>query len=121
FPRLAGLDETSASLELRVRSYLDANCSLCHRPGGPSRGNYDARFSTPLAEQRLLNGELIAGDLGIAGARVIVPGDVGKSILYQRLKRTDFFRMPPVSVNDEPPPVLPVLKDWINALGQTAE
>ena len=25
---------TSVSLELRVRSYMDANCSQCHRPGG---------------------------------------------------------------------------------------
>src|SRR5206468_3345230 len=63
-PRLASLDDSGASAELRVRSYLDANCAVCHRPGGPSRGNFDARFQTPLAEQQLLNGELVAGDLG---------------------------------------------------------
>src|SRR5437764_1680638 len=100
--QLAGLDHLSSPAELRVRSYLDANCAVCHRPGGPSRGNFDARFTTALARQGLLNGELAAGDLGITGARVIAPGDAAKSILYQRLKRTDFFRMPPVSVNDEP-------------------
>ena len=47
---------------------------------------------------------------------MIAPGDSSKSILYQRLKRADFFRMPPVSVNDEPSPVLPVLKEWIEAM-----
>ncbi|MBI5801949.1 MAG: PQQ-dependent sugar dehydrogenase [Verrucomicrobia bacterium] len=115
-PRLASLEDGAAPLELRVRSYLDVNCSACHRPGGPSRGNYDARFTTPLAEQKLLHGELVAGDLGIAGAQVIVPGSLEKSALYQRLKRNDFFRMPPVSVNDEAQPALPVLAEWIRQL-----
>ncbi|MEQ2009387.1 MAG: hypothetical protein ABMA26_21605, partial [Limisphaerales bacterium] len=115
-PRLAPLDDATAPLELRVRSYLDVNCSACHRPGGPSRGNYDARLATPLADQKLVHGELVAGDLGIAGARVIVPGSLEKSALYQRLNRNDFFRMPPVSVNDEAQPVLPVLAEWIRQL-----
>lgn len=115
-PRLTGLDDAAAPAEMRVRSYLDANCAVCHRPGGASRGNFDARFNIRLEEQRILNGELAAGDLGISGARVVTPGDVNKSILYQRLKRTDFFRMPPVSVNDQPSPILPVLKEWIEGM-----
>jgi hypothetical protein len=115
-PRLAAVDDTNASPELRVRSYLDANCAVCHRPSGPSKGFFDARFATPLPEQTIINGELMAGDLGFSGAKVVVPGRVEKSILYQRLKRTDFFRMPPVSVNDVLPPVLPVLEEWIREL-----
>jgi hypothetical protein len=115
-PRLAASSDTAASPEWRVRSYLDANCAACHRPGGPSRGNFDARFPTALIEQKLLDGDLAAGDLGIPGARVIVPGHPEKSVLFQRLKRTDFFRMPPVSVNDEPSRILPVLEEWIRSL-----
>ena len=119
-PRLAALGNTSVSVEHRVRSYLDANCCVCHRPGGFARGNFDARFTTPLAQQNLINGALIAGDLGIPGSRVVVPGDPGRSILLQRLKRTDFFRMPPVSMNDESPPVLPLVQQWIESLGKPA-
>jgi glucose/arabinose dehydrogenase len=115
-PQLHPLGEEEAAPEVRVRSYLDANCAVCHQPGGPSRGQFDARFSTPLAKQNLVNGELVAGDLGIPGARVVVPGSPEKSILYQRLKRTDFFRMPPVSVNDEPSPALEVMARWIRSL-----
>ena len=88
-PRLAPLDDESAPLELRVRSYLDVNCSACHRPGGPSRGAFDARITTPLADQKLLNGDLMAGDLGIAGARLLLPGSPDKSVLFQRLRRND--------------------------------
>jgi len=107
------LDDSSVSLEDRVRSYLDANCASCHRPGGPSRGFFDARFTTALADQNLLHGELMAGDLGIAGAKVIVPGAAEKSILYQRMRRHDAFRMPPVAVNATASPVLPLMKQWI--------
>jgi hypothetical protein len=114
--RLASLDENGAPAELRVRSYLDVNCAACHRPGGFARSAFDARFATPLAQQALINGQLIAGDLGIAGARVIVPGSPEKSVLYQRLKRNDFFRMPPGATTDEPTPLLPVLDQWIRSL-----
>jgi glucose/arabinose dehydrogenase len=119
-PQLQPLNEEEAPPEVRVRSYLDANCAVCHQPGGPSRGWFDARFSTPLAKQNLINGELVAGDLGISGARVVVAGSPEKSILYQRLKRTDFFRMPPVSVNDEPSPALEVMARWIRSLDTNA-
>jgi glucose/arabinose dehydrogenase len=119
FPRLAALDNRLATAQLRVRSYLDVNCSACHRPGGASRGNFDARLNTRLSEQKLLNGDLLAGDFGIDGARVIAPGHPEKSILFQRLHRNDFFRMPPVSVNDESPPILPVLEEWIRGLPAT--
>jgi glucose/arabinose dehydrogenase len=115
-PKLAVLDDSDASLERRVRSYLDVNCSACHRPGGPSRGVFDARLTTPLPAQKLINGDLIAGDLSIPGARIIVPGHPDKSVLLQRLLRDDAVRMPPINVNHEPQPIAPLLEDWIRSL-----
>jgi glucose/arabinose dehydrogenase len=120
-PRLAALDDETAPLELRVRSYLDVNCSICHRPGGPSRGFFDARIATPLEDQKLLGGDLMAGDLGVPGARVVRPGRPELSVLLMRLQRNDAFRMPQVSVNDEPQPVLPVLEAWIRSLPDAAQ
>ena len=114
--RLAAPDHPTASLQHKVRSYLDANCASCHFPGGPSRGTFDARLQTPLANQGIINGPLIAGDLGLPGAKILLPGDSERSILYQRLKRKDFFRMPPVAFHQQPAPILPVLKDWILSL-----
>lgn len=115
-PRLASLENVVASPVLRVRSYLEVNCAVCHQPGGASRGLFDARFVTPLEKAGILNGPLAAGDLGISGACVVLPGDPERSILYQRLKHTDFFRMPPVQFHDQVSPILPVLEEWIRSL-----
>ncbi len=115
-PRLAAPDDTETSPEQRVRSYLDVNCAGCHHPGGLARAVFDARCSIPLDKQGLIDGPLISGDAGVPGNKVIVPGSLDKSILYQRLKRTDPARMPPVAVNDDPQPILPVLEQWIQLL-----
>lgn len=119
-PRLVALDDATTTLEHRVRSYLDVNCAACHRPGGLSRGNFDARFLTPLANQGLVNGPLAAGDLDIAGAHVVTAGRPETSILLERLKRDDAMRMPPVNVNHEPQPIVPLLETWIRSLEKTA-
>lgn len=121
WPQLRPIEDNNASLTDRVRSYLDVNCSVCHRPGGLSRGQFDARFETPLAEQRIMSGELIAGDLGIAGAAVVVPGHPEKSIMYQRVSRNDGVRMPPVNVNEEPQPIVPLLEEWIRSMAAPAK
>jgi hypothetical protein len=105
-----------APAEARIRSYLHGNCAVCHQPGAASRGLFDARITTPLDQAGLIDGPLAAGDLGIAGAKIVVPGSPDKSILYQRLKRTDFFRMPPVAYHDKPSPILPVMAEWIRRL-----
>ncbi len=102
--------------EARVRSYLHGNCAVCHQPGGASRANFDARLTIPLDQTGLIRGDLAAGDLGIAGAKVLVPGAPEKSILYRRLQNTDFFRMPPVQYHNEPSPILPVIEEWIRQL-----
>jgi hypothetical protein len=115
-PRLRPWNDLNAAPELRVRSYLDVHCAGCHQPGGPSRGNFDARFNIPLAASGLVNGPPVAGDIGISGAKLVLPGDLNRSILYQRLKRTDFFRMPPVQYHDQASPILPVIAEWIASL-----
>jgi glucose/arabinose dehydrogenase len=108
--------EGSMPLEDRVRSYLHGNCAVCHQPGAPSRSFFDARITTPLSQAGILNGPVVAGDLGIAGAKIVVPGQPEKSILYQRLKATDFFRMPPVQYHNQPSPILPTVEQWIRGL-----
>src|SRR5262249_52747986 len=64
FSRLVNITNTAAPLQLRVRSYFDANCAQCHRPGGAG-AFFDMRFDTPLRKQNLVNGP-VANQMGIA-------------------------------------------------------
>lgn len=110
----------SASLEDKARSYLDVNCSHCHRPETGNRAAFDARYTTPLALQNYINGSVI-NTLGITDARVIVPQDTGKSILYQRLNDVgNTAAMPPLAKNVLDVPGVELIRDWINSLAPVA-
>ncbi|MEO1448256.1 MAG: PQQ-dependent sugar dehydrogenase [Bacteroidota bacterium] len=107
--------DLSASLEDRARSYLDVNCSSCHRPETGNRAAFDARFTTPLADQNYINGSVIE-TLGISDARVIVPQDTGKSILYQRLDLIGTNAMPPLAKDLLDTAGINLVADWIMSL-----
>jgi mono/diheme cytochrome c family protein len=115
FAKLAALTDANALLEQRVRSYLDVNCAQCHRPGG-SGPTLDARYDTPLADQHIVNAAA-AVTLGLKDARIIKPGDVDQSVIYQRLTSlVTTVKMPPLAHNQIDTPAAQVLSEWINGL-----
>ncbi len=114
YPRLASLTNSSAALELRVRSYLDANCSQCHRPGAAG-AFFDTRFDTPLRKQNLVAGP-VANQLGVAGAKVVAPADLNRSILFHRISITGENQMPPLARNLVDTNAVAVIGEWILSL-----
>lgn len=112
-PRLVPIDDTTADLETRVRSYLDANCASCHRPAGV-RSNFDARFETPLAETRLIEGQL-QKDFGLPDARVVKPREAFKSMLVLRLLDAT-HKMPPLGSTERDLTAIDTLCRWIDSL-----
>jgi len=119
YSKLSSLTNLAVSLEERARSYIDANCAQCHRPGG-SGPSFDARYDTPLASQNIINGILTKGDLGYDNARIVVPKDIWRSILFQRSDSTDStIKMPPLARNLVDTSAMSVLTDWINSLSGT--
>jgi uncharacterized repeat protein (TIGR03806 family) len=113
-PSLAAADDASRSLEDRARSYLDANCSQCHRPGG-TVANFDARYDTPLAHQALIDGPVLI-DQGIDRPRVISPHDIWRSIAYMRTDTNSDIKMPPLARQTIDRKGVQLLKEWINSL-----
>lgn len=112
-------DDLSASVEDRARSYLDANCGYCHMPSGV-RANFDARLTTPLDEQNLLNGQLLEG-VGIEGERVIVAGDPERSIALHRAALIGEGAMPPLAKNRVDDDGIALLEEWISGLTANAD
>jgi uncharacterized repeat protein (TIGR03806 family) len=117
-PRLVAVDDRKYPLEYRVRSYLDANCAQCHRPSGIA-GYFDARFNTPLTQQRLIDGPL-ADTMGDPDARVMQPGELAHSVLYARINRIGNLQMPPLARNVVNTNAVNVIAEWINSLRQNS-
>ncbi len=111
-PALAPASDASSSVEWRVRSWLDANCSQCHRPGGTALGGWDARASVPLSQTGLINGALNNNE-GVEENRLIVPGAPGLSMIHSRVSRQGTGRMPPLASNVVDTNSVALLEDWI--------
>jgi uncharacterized repeat protein (TIGR03806 family) len=114
FPALAATGDTTRPLVDRARSYLDANCSQCHRPGG-TVANFDARYDTPLEKQRLIDGPVLI-DQGIDRPRVISPHDIWRSIAYMRIDTVGDIRMPPLARETIDQKGVQLLGEWINSM-----
>jgi PA14 domain-containing protein/chitobiase/beta-hexosaminidase-like protein/Big-like domain-containing protein len=116
YARLSALTNLSASLEERARSYLDANCAQCHRPGNSIEANFDARYDMPLASQNITN-YLAQHSLGIDGACVVKAKDVWRSVLLARINtNAPAIKMPPLARNLIDTNAVQVFTDWINSL-----
>jgi uncharacterized repeat protein (TIGR03806 family) len=114
FPTLAAAEDDTRSIEDRARSYLDANCSHCHHPGG-TVAYFDARFTTPLAQQGLINGPVLL-DQGIDRPRIISPHDIWRSIAYMRVNTDGDVRMPPLARETVDYKGVALLRQWIMSL-----
>ena len=111
YTKLVPVTDASASIETRVRSYLDANCAQCHRPGGV-QANWDARFDTPLANQNIINGPVF-NTLGIADAKEVSPNDLARSIMYLRMNTNGMAKMPPLARHLIDTNAVDALAQWI--------
>ncbi len=113
-PRLVPGDETTAPLETRARSWLHANCAHCHQLLGPGQGVADLRFD--VADPHLCNTAPSSGDLGVAGAKLLVPGDPSRSLVYLRASTRGPNRMPPLGSSVIDPEGTALLKAWIGSV-----
>jgi uncharacterized repeat protein (TIGR03806 family) len=112
---LAAPDQQAASVEHRVRSYLDVNCAHCH--GAKAiRAAWNGNITAPRAEQGLIFGPLV-GENTSANLHVIAPRDVGGSVLHRRASTIDVIdRMPPLGAQRIDRAFLNVLEQWIAEL-----
>ncbi len=113
--------DTAQPLELRVRSYLDANCAHCHRDQG--RCDYRAiRLGFQQTSNPTLLGVCVVADEAINPTlqKIITPGLHNKSVMWYRISTNDESeRMPLIGrtiVHDEG---VALLQQWINSLTVT--
>lgn len=119
-PRLAAIDDPHASVEHRVRSYLDSNCSHCHRPYTNS-GRWDGRFERDLASLRMIDETAIFHKITDPLAKVVSPGDLEHSYMWKRMtSNTSVMRMPPLGRNVIDQEAADLIAEWIKSLPATS-
>jgi uncharacterized repeat protein (TIGR03806 family) len=116
YPRLVDPWGRDGSLAERARSYLDANCAPCHRPGGALQGAIDLRAGVADHATGLLWVRPTRGDLNLPDPFRIRPGDPGNSVLWHRMVRLDGVRMPPLSSMVVDQDGLKLIERWISGL-----
>lgn len=116
-------NDTSKSLSLRARSYVDSNCSHCHQTD--RHCDYrPMRFA--FAETGNANGRANMGvcvdtedmqDFPVDLNKIVSPGSPEHSMMFYRLNTTDeAYRMPlhgRTIIHDEG---IALIRDWINSL-----
>lgn len=106
----------TGTLNERARAWLHTNCSHCHRPASPMAVDLDLRYSTPLAATGACNALPQRGNLGIANALIIAPGEAERSVLLERVSRRDAQAMPPLGSAQVDIEGVALLAAWIDGL-----
>jgi hypothetical protein len=115
-PRLADPRDATASLELRARSYLHANCAHCHVEAGGGNAQFQIEHQVAAEQLKLIDERPVHNTFGIADARLVAPGAPDRSVLFRRVGQRGQGQMPPLSTNLVDPDAVRLLRDWISAM-----
>lgn len=111
--------DTSNSLNLRVRSYLDINCAHCHQQNSHcdyrpmrfafSETNLPANLGICVPPQDL--------SIGSGISSVVQPNNIARSMMFYRLNTSDeSFRMPLLGRTIIHTEGIALIQEWINSL-----
>ncbi|MDI1256799.1 MAG: hypothetical protein PSV16_11940 [Flavobacterium sp.] len=114
-------NDTSKSLDLRARSYVDINCAHCHQDG--RHCDYrPMRFAFAETKNNLTNMGVCVNTSDMQGfpsalSKVVSPGSINRSMMYYRLNTTnETYRMPlhgRTIIHEEG---IALIEAWINSL-----
>ncbi|MGE0610423.1 MAG: PQQ-dependent sugar dehydrogenase, partial [Pirellulales bacterium] len=115
-PKLADYRDASQPLDARARSYLHANCAHCHMKWGGGNAEFQLLATLDLKDTGTLLTRPGQGPLGIADARIIVPGDPARSLVHHRMTRLGLGRMPHIASTVVDQDAVELIGEWIQSL-----
>ena len=115
-PRLVDPADASAPLADRARAYLATNCAHCHVPNGGGNATMNLTPWVRAEKQHLLDEAPLHGDFGLRDARLVAPGNPGRSVLPMRVAMRGAGQMPPVGTIAGDPAGVQLIYQWIQSL-----
>lgn len=113
--RLVDPHDANQKLDDRARSYLHANCSMCHHPGGNAIVSFYLRRELPFEKLNTNKGTGI-GTFGMHDAKIIVPGDPYRSVLMYRMSKLGYARMPYIGSQLVDSAGVALIEEWIRSM-----
>ncbi|QDV36538.1 PQQ-dependent sugar dehydrogenase [Tautonia plasticadhaerens] len=115
-PRFVDPYDEHADLDDRARTYLHVNCSICHVADGGGNSFIELDRGRSLEDTRLVGGSPVQGTFGISDARIVAPGEPGRSVLYYRIASLGGARMPRIGSRMVDEEALDLIYRWIAQL-----
>jgi putative heme-binding domain-containing protein len=112
--RLVDPHDASQSIEDRARSYLHANCAMCHRPEGNAIVSFYLRRDLPFEKLNTNKGTGI-GTFGMPDAKVIAAGDPYRSLVMYRMSKLGYARMPYIGSQMVDSAGTALVEEWIRS------
>ncbi len=111
--RLANPYDPSQPAEVRARSYLHANCSVCHVEAGGGNAKMQLEFMTAGASMNLIAARPQHDTFEITDAMLVAPGSPQRSVLLHRLSRRGRGQMPPLGTARVDEQAVALVREWI--------
>ncbi len=116
YRRLVNPYDPAKQLDARARSYLHANCSICHVAAGGGNAQMEIEFTTPAAKTKIFNVTPVHHKFGIDNAKLIAPGAPERSVILQRISRRGRGQMPPLASSLVDERAVALLREWIKQM-----
>ncbi len=117
--RLVDPHDPAQKLDDRARSYLHANCGMCHHPRGNAIVSFYLRRDMPFEKLNTNKGTGI-GSFGMREAKIIAPGDPYRSVLLYRMSKLGYARMPYIGSQVVDSAGVSLIEQWIRSLANNA-
>lgn len=108
--------DAAAKLDLRARSYLHANCSVCHIEAGGGNAQMNLEYAATREKLNIFDVPPLHHKFSIDNARLVAPGDPDHSVLLHRVSIRDRGQMPQLATSIVDERAVEMLRDWIRSL-----
>jgi len=115
-PKLVDYHDPQQPLDQRARAYLHANCAHCHMKWGGGNADFKLLYPLPLAETGIVNVSPGHGSFNVNQAKLLVPGQPERSLIFHRMDLLGLGRMPHIASRERDTAALQLLRAWIMQL-----
>ena len=105
--------DAQADLDQRARSYLHANCSVCHVEAGGGNARMEFEITRQRDRMNLIGQRPQHDTFGMTNAMLVAPGEPDRSVLIYRLTHRGRGQMPPLMTTRVDERAVALFREWI--------